>query len=70
MISHTDPSTVFEDRSMSRDNIIPFRKRPPSDKEMDVYRVTTRRWSDASKQLLLPEHFSMELAEREKDESV
>lgn len=50
---------------MSNDNVIPFRKRPPSDKEMDVYRQVTRHWSEASKQLLLPEHFSIESNERE-----
>jgi hypothetical protein len=53
---------------VSADNVIPFRKRPPSDKEMDVYRQMTRRWSDASKQLLLPEHFSVELVDRKEDD--
>jgi hypothetical protein len=32
---------------------------------MDAYRLMTQHWSDASKQLLLPEHFSLELVERE-----
>jgi hypothetical protein len=53
-------------RGVSNDNVIPFRKRPPSDEEMDVYRMVTRRWSNASKQLLLPEHFSVELTDRDK----
>ena len=49
---------------MNDDNVIPFRKRPPSEAEMDAYRQMTRRWTDASKQLLMPDHFQVELRER------
>jgi hypothetical protein len=49
---------------MNDDNVIPFRKRPPSEAEMDAYRQMTRRWSDASKQLLLPDHFQADIKER------
>ena len=38
-------------------NVIPFRKRPPSESELDVYRQITRYWSPAVKQLMFPEHF-------------
>jgi hypothetical protein len=53
---------------LSTDNILPFRKRPPSDKEMDVYREVTKRWTDASRQLLLPEHYSNEWVRRGKQD--
>jgi hypothetical protein len=49
---------------MNDDNVIPFRKRSPSKAEMDAYRQMTRRWTDASKQLLMPDHFRAELASR------
>jgi hypothetical protein len=49
---------------MDNDNVIPFRKRPPSEREMDVYRQITRCWSDASKQLLLPDHYQLDLGKR------
>lgn len=45
---------------MGSDNVIPFRKRPPSQTEMDVYRRMTRGWSAALRQRMFPEHFRRE----------
>src|SRR5262249_1482922 len=42
---------------VSSDNVIPFRKRPPSQTEMDVYRQMTRGWSAALRQRMFPGHF-------------
>ena len=38
-------------------NVIPFRKRPPSESELEVYRQITRYWSPAVRQMMFPEHF-------------
>jgi len=43
---------------VSHDNVIPFRKRPPSESEVEVYRSITRNWDPALRQLLFPEHFN------------
>jgi hypothetical protein len=45
---------------VSADNVIPFRKRPPSQPEMDVYRRMTRGWSAALRARMFPEHFRRE----------
>ena len=45
---------------MSDDNVIPFRKRPPSESELEVYRMMTREWAPALRQLMFPEHFRHE----------
>ena len=45
---------------MSADNVIPFRKRPPSQPEMEVYRRMTRGWSAALRARMFPEHFRRE----------
>jgi len=45
---------------VSDDNVIPFRKRPPSDSELRVYRLMTRGWAPALRQLMFPEHFRRE----------
>jgi hypothetical protein len=42
------------------DNVIPFRKRPPSEMELTVYRQMTRGWSSTLKQMMFPEHFRRE----------
>ena len=54
---------LFHERSggsVTDRKIIPFRKRAPSEKELEVYRRMTRNWPPALRQLLLPEHFSLE----------
>ncbi|MET0988544.1 MAG: hypothetical protein ABW034_24360 [Steroidobacteraceae bacterium] len=45
---------------MTCDNVIPFRKRPPSDVEMEVYRRATQHWSPQMRELMFPEHFKRE----------
>jgi hypothetical protein len=42
---------------MSDDKVIPFRKRPPSETELQVYRQMTRNWDPALRQMMFPEHF-------------
>jgi len=42
---------------MPDDKVIPFRKRPPSEGEMEAYRRMTRNWDSHLRQLLFPEHF-------------
>jgi len=37
--------------------VVPFRKRPPSTPELEVYRQMTRHWAPELKQLMFPEHF-------------
>ncbi len=42
---------------MSQSNVIPFRKRPPSQAELEIYRQMTRNWSPQMRELMFPEHF-------------
>ena len=42
---------------MSNDKVVPFRKRPPSAVELEVYRRITRSWHPDMRRLMLPEHF-------------
>jgi hypothetical protein len=42
---------------MSYDNVIPFRKRPPSEGELEAYRRLTRSWSPQLRQMMFPEYF-------------
>jgi hypothetical protein len=45
---------------MSDEKVIPFRKRPPSEPVMDVYRHMTRGWHAEMRRLMFPEHFAHE----------
>lgn len=45
---------------MSHDNVIPFRKRPPSDAELEMYRQMTKSWTPEMRQLMFPEHFRLD----------
>jgi hypothetical protein len=49
---------------MSDSNVIPFRKRPPSELEREVYERMTRQWSPALRELMFPEHFKREHARK------
>jgi len=44
---------------MSEDNVIPFRKRqrPPTERELEVYRQATRNWTPQMRQLMFPHYF-------------
>jgi hypothetical protein len=37
--------------------IVPFRRRPPSKTELDLYESMTRLWHPELKQRIFPEHF-------------
>jgi hypothetical protein len=52
---------------MSDSNVIPFRKRPPSNGEMEAYRRFTRCWSVELKQLMFPEHFRHDSERRNRE---
>lgn len=54
------PKSISRGVDVSNDNVIPFRKRPPSETELEVYRMMTREWSSALRQLIFPEHFKRE----------
>jgi len=45
---------------VSQSNVIPFRKRPPSEIELEVYLRITRHWNAALKQMMFPEHYRLE----------
>jgi hypothetical protein len=45
---------------MADSNVIPFRRRAPSDGEMEAYRRFTRSWTAELKQLMFPEYFQHE----------
>lgn len=42
---------------MSQNKVIPFRKRPPTAQELEIYRQMTRNWPPELKQQMFPEHF-------------
>ena len=42
---------------MTDTKVVPFRKRPPSEAELEMYRRITRNWHPEMRQLMLPEHF-------------
>jgi hypothetical protein len=45
---------------VSDSKVIPFRRRPPSQRELEVYQRMTRHWSPTLRQMLFPEHFRRE----------
>lgn len=49
---------------MSSDNVVPFRKRPPSEAELEVYRWITRGWNTQMRQMMFPEYFEYESQKR------
>jgi hypothetical protein len=48
--------------SMSKSNVIPFRRREakPSMTEIEMYQRMTRNWSQDMRQLMFPTHFELE----------
>jgi hypothetical protein len=46
-------------------NVIPFRKRPPSDIEVEVYERMTRNWHPELREMMFPEHFKREQDRKE-----
>jgi hypothetical protein len=48
LVSHGD--------SVSDDVVVPFRKRPPSEHELEAFRRATKSWDPGLRELLFPEH--------------
>ncbi|HYX74349.1 MAG TPA: hypothetical protein VE819_06675 [Steroidobacteraceae bacterium] len=44
---------------MSDSKVVPFRRRPVSEAELEVYQRITRHWSPTLRQKLSPEHFKL-----------
>jgi hypothetical protein len=43
---------------MTRDNVVvPFRRRPPAQQELEMYHMLTRHWSPALRRLLCPQYY-------------
>jgi hypothetical protein len=43
---------------MTRDNVVvPFRRRRPTQQELDTYHMMTRHWSPALRRLLCPQYY-------------
>ena len=45
---------------MSDSNVIPFRKRPPTEVELEMYERMTRNWHPELKEFMFPEHFKQQ----------
>ncbi|HEY2341188.1 MAG TPA: hypothetical protein VGH75_11705 [Steroidobacteraceae bacterium] len=43
---------------MSDSKVVPFRRRPPSQAELEVYQRMTRHWSPTLRQMMFPELFN------------
>ena len=41
---------------MARSNVVPFRRRPPSRREVEAYRWVTRNWSPGLRRLICPQY--------------
>lgn len=48
---------------MARNNVIPFRRRPPTEQELEAYRLMTRHWSPALRRLMCPRHYEADWRE-------
>jgi hypothetical protein len=46
---------------VNEDNVIPFRKRPPSEAELEIYRQITRGWHPELRKMMFPDHFRLDL---------
>jgi hypothetical protein len=57
-------SRISGENAVMPNNVIPFRRRPPSKPELEVYRWMTRRWSTGMKILLFPQFHSLETGNR------
>jgi hypothetical protein len=51
---------VFEGLCVSDQKVVPFRKRAPSETEIEAYRRITRNWHDEMRRLMCPDHFKHE----------
>jgi hypothetical protein len=55
-------NSVFSGVCMSDRKVIPFRKRPPSQAELEAYMRMTRNWHPEMRRLVFPELFKKEQA--------
>lgn len=53
---------------MGDDNVILFRKRSPSEVEVEYYRMITRNWHPQMRQMMFPEHFKHDNPEQREAE--
>jgi hypothetical protein len=44
-------------RPMSDRKVVPFRPRPPSAAELEIYKLMTRTWHPEMRRRIFPEHF-------------
>ena len=47
----------FAEAPMNDEKVVPFRKRPPSEAELEMYRRVTQNWHPEMRRLMFPEHF-------------
>jgi hypothetical protein len=52
---------------VSDDKVIPFRKRSPSENELEAFRVMTRNWHPDMRRLMFPDHVEREHELNDKD---
>jgi hypothetical protein len=52
---------------MSDAKVIPFRKRPPTKPQLEIYRMMTRSWSAQMKQMMFPDYFRYEQRKDERN---
>jgi hypothetical protein len=45
---------------VSDNKVVPFRRRPPSQAELEAYQRMTRHWSPTLRQMMFPEYFKRE----------
>ena len=45
---------------MSDNKVVPFRRRPPSQAELEAYQRMPRHWSPPLRQMMFPEYFKRE----------
>lgn len=55
-------------RSMTDDNVLPFKQRPRvlSEQELDAFRLATRNWHPKMREMMFPEHVKQD-RDREQD---
>ena len=49
---------------MSSDKVVPFRKRPPTPAQLEMYRRITRNWHPEARRLMFPELFQQERTQK------
>jgi hypothetical protein len=52
----------LQESALTDRKVIPFRKRPPSQAELEIYRRMTRHWHPEMRRLVFPDHFQKDQA--------